>query len=260
VCNPQYPLGLRSKLPIRLHSLPGAIAMYALAIGVSRISTTLPTPVYALLTGLNASTVGVIAFAAVQLASKAITDKLSRVVVIASACAGLCYSALWYFPVLMMLGGGVTVVWDMWARSAVGRLAARVRRGRRGRRASDGRATTLAEDSSPPRDGAADEGEGIALEGREVDVEKEPVRRQSRRDGKDVESAEPDGTDGPAVCEEPVSATTEDRAIPGPVRQAHAISVRVGLAIIVVFFGVCLVFRVPLPNEVMTASYQRLSL
>jgi len=40
--------------------------MFALALGVGRIGETLPDPVYALLSGLNASTVGIIAVAAVQ--------------------------------------------------------------------------------------------------------------------------------------------------------------------------------------------------
>ncbi|CEL05814.1 Putative Chromate ion transporter (Eurofung) [Aspergillus calidoustus] len=93
-------------------SLPSAIGMYALSLGVQRIDETLPAPVYALLSGLNASTVGIIALAAVQLAEKAIRDKISRILVIFGACAGLCYSALWYFPVLMVAGGVATALWD----------------------------------------------------------------------------------------------------------------------------------------------------
>ncbi|KAJ5688166.1 hypothetical protein N7536_010785 [Penicillium majusculum] len=97
-----------------LWSLPGAIGMYALSLGVQNMSETLPKPVYSLLSGLNASTVGIVALAAVQLAEKAIRDKLSRILVIFGACAGLCYNALWYFPVLMMIGGFLTSVWDGW--------------------------------------------------------------------------------------------------------------------------------------------------
>jgi chromate transport protein ChrA len=104
--------------------------MYALAIGISHVSNILPSPVYALLSGLNAATVGVIAFAAVQLATKAITDPLSRLIVVFSACAGMCYNALWYFPVLMVGGGISTAVWDLWARNFVGNLKIRWRRGR----------------------------------------------------------------------------------------------------------------------------------
>lgn len=99
-------------LAFLLWCLPGAIGMYALSLGVQRIDETLPAPVYALLSGLNASTVGIIALAAVQLAEKAIRDRISRILVIFGACAGLCYSALWYFPVLMVAGGVATVMWD----------------------------------------------------------------------------------------------------------------------------------------------------
>ncbi|KAE8314618.1 chromate transporter-domain-containing protein [Aspergillus transmontanensis] len=95
-------------------SLPGAIGMYALSLGVQKIGDTLPLPVYALLSGLNSSTVGIIALAAVQLAEKAIRDKLTRILVIFSACAGLCYNSLWYFPLLMVVGGLATVIWDGW--------------------------------------------------------------------------------------------------------------------------------------------------
>ena len=47
-------------------SLPGAIGMYGLSLGVQRMHEILPGIVYALLSGLNASTVGIVALAAVQ--------------------------------------------------------------------------------------------------------------------------------------------------------------------------------------------------
>ncbi|KAL4757549.1 chromate transporter-domain-containing protein [Aspergillus foveolatus] len=97
-----------------LWCLLGAIGMYAPSLGVQHIDDTLPAAVYALLSGLNASTVGIIALAAVQLAEKAVRDKLSRLLVIFGACAGLCYSALWYFPLLMVVEGFVTTAWDGW--------------------------------------------------------------------------------------------------------------------------------------------------
>jgi hypothetical protein len=49
-----------------LWSLPGAIGMYALSLGVQKMPDRLPPIVYALLSGMNASTVGIIALAAVQ--------------------------------------------------------------------------------------------------------------------------------------------------------------------------------------------------
>ncbi|KAH7326999.1 chromate transporter-domain-containing protein [Rhexocercosporidium sp. MPI-PUGE-AT-0058] len=93
-------------------SLPGAFGMYGLSVGVSHIGESLPRQVYALLSGLNAAVVGVIALAAVQLAQKAITDKMTRILVFLGATAGLMYNALWYFPLLMLLGGASSVIFD----------------------------------------------------------------------------------------------------------------------------------------------------
>ncbi|KAI6782271.1 Chromate transport protein-like protein [Emericellopsis cladophorae] len=93
-------------------SLPGAIGMYALSIGVSNISEQLPRAVYALLSGLNAATVGIIVLAAVELSQKAITDKVTRILVFLAGAAGLLYNALWYFPVLMVASGIVTIIHD----------------------------------------------------------------------------------------------------------------------------------------------------
>ncbi|KAJ9627093.1 hypothetical protein H2203_003554 [Taxawa tesnikishii (nom. ined.)] len=58
-----------------VRSLPGALGMYGLSLGIERAESALPAPAYALLSGLNAATVGIIALAAVQLAEKAITDR-----------------------------------------------------------------------------------------------------------------------------------------------------------------------------------------
>ncbi|KAH7273328.1 chromate transporter-domain-containing protein [Fusarium solani] len=113
-------------------SLPGAIGMYALSIGVSNIGESLPRQVYALLSGLNAATVGIIVLAAVQLSQKAITDRMTRVVVFLSASAGMLYNALWYFPVLMVLCGVATVVHDYrWLHGPVEKIVSMVKRQRR---------------------------------------------------------------------------------------------------------------------------------
>lgn len=86
--------------------------MYGLAVGIEHVDDTLPAPVYALITGLNAATVGIIALAAVQLSQKAIKDTLTRILVFTGGTAGMLYTALWYFPVLMVGGGIATMVWD----------------------------------------------------------------------------------------------------------------------------------------------------
>jgi len=86
--------------------------MYGFSVGVSHIGQSLPRQAYALLSGLNAAVVGIIALAAVQLAQKAITDKMTRVLVFLGACAGLLYNALWYFPLLMFVAGCTSVAYD----------------------------------------------------------------------------------------------------------------------------------------------------
>lgn len=69
--------------------------MYALSIGISHVGNTMPSPVYALLSGLNAATVGIIAVAGLKLAGKVITDKITRLIVCWSALMGMLYTALW---------------------------------------------------------------------------------------------------------------------------------------------------------------------
>ena len=93
-------------------SLPGAVGMFGLSVGISNIGSSLPRAVYALLSGLNAATVGIIACAAVELSSRAITDKLTRILVFLTGAAGLLYKALWYFPVLIFAAGFVAVTHD----------------------------------------------------------------------------------------------------------------------------------------------------
>ncbi|KAI1384068.1 chromate transporter-domain-containing protein [Hypoxylon trugodes] len=113
-----------------LWSLPGALGMLGLSIGASNIGDSLPRPVYALLSGLNAATVGIIALAAVELSNKAITDKLMRFLVFLVAAAGLLYNALWYFPVLMFGAGCAAIVYDYrWIHRTVRTIGRRLQRG-----------------------------------------------------------------------------------------------------------------------------------
>ena len=93
-------------------SLPGAVGMFGLCVGISNIGSTLPRAVYALLSGLNAATVGIIARAAVELSSRTLTDKLTKTLVSLTGAAGLLYKALWYFPVLIFAAGLAAVTHD----------------------------------------------------------------------------------------------------------------------------------------------------
>ncbi|KIM34990.1 hypothetical protein M413DRAFT_32846 [Hebeloma cylindrosporum] len=102
-----------ASLVFLLWSLPGATVMYGLSLGVQRMDEILPGPAYALLSGMNAATVGIIALSAVQLAKRAVTDPLTRMLVLFGGCASLCYSALWYSPALLAFAGFVTLAWDI---------------------------------------------------------------------------------------------------------------------------------------------------
>jgi len=188
--------------------------MYALSLGVQRINDTLPGPVYALLTGLNASTVGIVALAAVQLAEKAIKDKLSRILVIAGACAGLCYNALWYFPLLIALGGIATVIWDSWLDQQIGKLRASWRRKRR----PDGPAPTLEQ----PTDNILLEERGETADG-----------IQRRTTAVKASSGAIDTTTLPRRSTEPLSINLE--ALPSST--SYSIRPKTGFIIVALFFS-----------------------
>ncbi|KAJ9110826.1 hypothetical protein QFC22_006683 [Naganishia vaughanmartiniae] len=76
-------------------SVPGAAGMAGLAAAVRSFPDKLPPIVLALLTGLNASAVGLIALAAYQLSLTAISDGVGRLVLVTSASLGICYHAPW---------------------------------------------------------------------------------------------------------------------------------------------------------------------
>lgn len=183
--------------------------MYALSLGVQRIDETLPAPVYALLSGLNASTVGIIALAAVQLAEKAIRDRISRILVIFCACAGLCYSALWYFPVLMVAGGVATALWDGW----VYQKFLRVKSAWRNRNRQPEPEVDAPESADWDRMSARNSGQRAGTE----------MLRMRRLDAE-------------ALSQSPTDAEASERR-EGPPPQDHVIRIRVGAVIFIFFFG-----------------------
>ncbi|KAL4903091.1 hypothetical protein BDW74DRAFT_157386 [Aspergillus multicolor] len=202
-----------------LWCLPGAIGMYALSLGVQRIDETLPKPVYALLSGLNASTVGIIALAAVQLADKAISDRISRILVIFGACAGLCYSALWYFPVLMVVGGLATVAWDGYG----SRYVRSVRGTWRDRRAR--RMQNSGEQGGETEGNATGDVEMVPGPGGNGSLTPRAEILRQRKAGGSAQL--------PQNSADVSNSSTEF----GQSSQDHVIRVRVGIAIVVVFFA-----------------------
>jgi len=65
--------------------------MFGVGMGIRNVQAELPSLVYALLSGLNAATVGLIAVAAVQLAERAITNKMERLIIASTGCIGILY-------------------------------------------------------------------------------------------------------------------------------------------------------------------------
>ncbi|KIM77834.1 hypothetical protein PILCRDRAFT_98523 [Piloderma croceum F 1598] len=103
---------LAALLAFIMWSFPGAIGMAVLGVGVRSIPNNIPDIALAVLTGLNAATVGLIALAAFNLSKSTITDKITRFVLFASAAFGICYHAPWMYPTLMAVGGITTLAWD----------------------------------------------------------------------------------------------------------------------------------------------------
>jgi hypothetical protein len=192
--------------------------MYALSLGVQNINNVLPEVAYALLSGLNASTVGIIALAAVQLAEKAIKDKLTRILVIFGACAGLCYNSLWYFPLLMVLGGLAVVVWDGWMSQYIRKTMAKWRR--RNSHPEEAR-----QENGAPNEVELQEQQGSQMHSA-------PSNQGSVRSRKAGQAA--------SLPESASDAQTESLEVSAS--QDHIIRIRVGIAVCIAFFGTFLLF------------------
>ncbi|KAM6534232.1 hypothetical protein FALCPG4_007164 [Fusarium falciforme] len=207
---------LPALLGFLIWSLPGALGMYGLSIGVSNIGESLPRAIYALLSGLNAATVGIIVLAAVQLSEKAATDTMTRILVFLGAAAGLMYNALWYFPLLMFVAGLATVVHDFrWLHRAVKAIATMFKR----------EARHSSEDAV------------------EMQIQQEAAARSA---------AQPShGRETLPVTEQDAS-TTEDEPRVVPQERRLNIGWKFGLSLIVLFlisFVVIMVLRGTLPNK-----------
>jgi chromate transport protein ChrA len=175
-------------LALAFWTLPGALGMFGLAQGVSRINSILPDPVYALLSGLNAATVGLIALAGVQLSTRTITDGLSRTVLIGAACAGMLYTALWYFPVLIIVGAVLAIVWDLWMKKEVARLRKHFNDSRKRRR-------VVSSPALPREEGFPEENSGDNIGMTDHD--------EKRAEGAQVLPAEPDSPSAPPLSVTP---------------------------------------------------------
>jgi hypothetical protein len=187
-------------------SLPGAIGMLGVGLGIRRVQTTLPNLVYALLSGLNSATVGLIALAGVQLAERAIINKMTLLIVCSTGCIGGLYRgkfqssskislpALWYYPTLLAVSGMALVVYDL---NFVQRTCARVTRTFSRIRFSHSKSNEPGQDEE-----THDTGNLEALD--EIDSKEASVNSE----GRDLESGDIELCDVPLEAIVPYSART----------------------------------------------------
>lgn len=153
-----------------------------------------------------------------ELAQKAIQDRLTRILVIAGACAGICYNALWYFPLLITIGGVVTVLWDVWLAQKVGKARAKweAKRRRARNEAGDAEETDASQDV-----------QAIELQVERPEAVKRRVQAGSSTDrvGSEEAASEPTESETPAI------APPVDKA------GMHTISVKLGISLIIGFLG-----------------------
>ena len=163
---------------------------------------------------------GLIALAAVQLARKAITDKLTRILVLFGACAGMCYNALWYFPVLLVFGGFVMFAWEIHGRALITRL-----KNRRTRHSNT--------DVNEPSEGE------ITMVDRKTGENARHTEGPHRRGNTEQDRTE-DTKEG--EVQELTSVSTAQRTRTDSPAAAHQVPVKIGLAVIVLFFVAFAVF------------------
>jgi chromate transport protein ChrA len=213
--------------------------MYGLSIGVSNIGESLPRAVYALLSGLNAATVGIIVLAAVQLSEKAITDKITRILVFLGAAAGMMYNALWYFPLLMFLAGVATVVHDFrWLHGPIKAIGASFQKTtKQSRDTSEEGVEMQAQQQAAARNRHGESNAGAGPSSHSKDD-----NRSSRRIDEN----------GTLPLTEREASTAEDQARVVPQERRLNITWKFGLLLIVLFllsFIVVMVLRGTLPHK-----------
>jgi hypothetical protein len=162
-----------------------------------------------------------------QLAEKAIRDRLTRILVITGACAGLCYNALWFFPVLILIGGIAAVVWDVWMQRSVSRMRANWMSKKRRARSQDGDVEEIRSSQSIP------------LEGHAQATSANLTQRKPQAEGPERHSlTEHDsaGQGSPANGSVRAGAGSIEAA-PISDTKTHNISVKLGISLIIGFLG-----------------------
>jgi chromate transport protein ChrA len=188
--------------------------------------------------------VGIIAVAAVQLSGKAITDKITRLLVLFGGAAGILYNALWYFPLLMFVAGCATVVHDYhWLHSPIKTVVGLMKNPTKRLRAQEPESIELSQAQSADLDnnatttaaslGTTSDHDAMARSSREINAQTLPVAENSH-----------------------AGAEAEPRVIPS--ERSLNFSWSFGLGIIILFiitFIVIMVLRGELPVKTYLFSF-----
>jgi hypothetical protein len=144
------------------------------------------------------------------------------------ACAGLCYNALWYFPILILTGGVATVVWDAWLQQRIGKLRTKWEAKRRRAARNEGgdaeganasQSIPLEEHTQAALSGLTQRKPQVEGSGGRISTEQEPAGQSPFDTGSAQGGAE----------------STE--AIPVADTQTHNISVKLGISLIIGFLS-----------------------
>lgn len=163
-----------------------------------------------------------------QLAQKAIQDRLTRILVIAGACAGICYNALWYFPLLIVVGGIVAVLWDTWLAQKIGKAQAQwesKRRRRARNEAGDAEETIVTQDIQLPQ---------------KPQVQRPEAVKRRAQAGSSTDRIVLEGGDGEperANCRRSTGLETNTDPTPVTDVKTYNISIKLGASLIVGFLG-----------------------
>lgn len=163
----------------------------------------------------------------IQLAEKAIKDRLTRILVLMGACAGMCYNALWYFPVLIVIGGAATMTWDLWLQRVFGRMRAKWELNRRRARDEGGDAeTTNTTQSIPLREQAHVAPANLTQRKPQGESSERLASSQQEPAGSRVSAGEGTHESGEGAQAAAIADT-----------KTHNISVKMGVSLIVGFLG-----------------------
>jgi hypothetical protein len=152
---------------------------------------------------------------------------LTRILVIAGACAGICYNALWYFPILIVAGGVTTVLWDTWLAQRVGKLKAKWESKRRRARneAGDAEEVPASQDIQPVQ---------------QVELRRPDAVKRRPQAGNSTDRIVPEedvSSSGRAASQFSTEPVTAADLPPVADVKTHNISIKLGLSLIAGFLG-----------------------